>query len=84
MQVALSFQSDLPRRAASRWARPPSSFRRIPTYVITIPQRYRRIHRPTDGQTDDLPRQYRTLRLASRGKNVKLFFEPQCIGLGYG
>jgi len=42
-------------------------FRRIPTYVITIHQRYRQ----TDGQTDDMRSQYRALHYsASRGKNA--------------
>ena len=43
-------------------------FRRIPTYVITIHR-----HRRTDGQTDDMRSQYRSLHYsASRGKNEEV------------
>jgi len=55
-----------------RWAntqanyQPWNYFRRFPTYVITIQDASTS---RTDGQTDDLPLQYRALGLASRGKN---------------
>jgi len=36
-------------------------FRRIPTYVITLHQRYRQTDRQTERQTDDMRSQYRAL-----------------------